>query len=897
MSEEQSIDDLLRLLKESVASEDVTEDSRKKGRGRKKSDSQEASAEDAYAIDPDFFNDVQLEIEKDRQNSVTEDEELAPWEERSKEEAELPAKEESELPEEPEEEEEEFSVEEEADLPEEEEEAPPVEEEPFAEEVEEEASVEETLLPFEGEDPLSTEEEDAFSEENDYRELDAFLAEISDYFTTEESGEHSVEELQAELAEELLTDEEQAFIPPEETLESLPLENLMDVFDEEETEILEERTNTEPELSDALLGLMEQLGCEDEIPELLRKTTEEEPVEDSQKRIDLKEEYLDRKKRDKKFLLRVIGVSVITVLLLLFDAIPFGEAELSGLLDFVEFPGAYLLVGLQLLVFGAAFLWRPLFHGAKKLFKGSPDLYSALFVMLAFVVLYDVTLAIFMPETILPSMFHFVSSLIMLCVFLTEYLMHRRKLHLLEIMCSEDARYTLIPSDGNQSLAEKMYRGGMNRDQRIYLPAMVSSGVEFDVDSEEISVHTRFLRGAMLPISLLVIATAVVGMAFEKSIADACAAAMIMLFVTLPLTSVAAAAIPLWTSAAWMRKRGSALGDITSMETYAECNVIVFRDLHLFRLCRMEDTGIVFYDKTNATAVMAALEILYSHVGGPMKEIFERVPEAYRAKSIRIHRIGVGGVEAFVDRKSVLLVGNYDFMKQYGLLFQRSEDPSDRTTLYVSLDGRLSAKVNARYEIDPLFEMLVDRLATEGIHCVVETYDPLIHSEFVSAMRRADAAPISVVHKNAVDLYYQQTEGESSVQKASMVSTLSRLKLAEALVWCRRIVKVMRRTEMMSFVFSGIGLLGTMLLFGFGILPSIHEYWIALYGLLPVLFVIGVVQFSFPKRLYFSERAYADELTARDERRERAQEKKRERAMQKKKTKNEKIGRENKTHE
>ena len=881
MSQEQSMEDLLRLLKESVASDGTATASQKKGRGRRQSDSQEESAEDAYAIDPEFFNDVEIEENgEDPRSELDEiEEERAPWEA-------LPVEEEEEeLP--VEEEEEEFPVEEEEkELPvEEEEEELPVEEE------EELPAEEEEDLPFEMDDSLDSEEE-PFSEEHDYRELDAFLAEISDYFTTEETEERSVERLQAELAENLLAEEEQAFVPPEEVLESIPLECLTDVSDGEDTR--EEVGDTEPELSDALLGLMEQLGCEGEIPELLRKQTEKEPSEESEEKTDLKEQYLARKKRDKKFLLRVIGLSAITFLLLIFDAIPFGETEWSGLLDFVEFPGAYLLVGLQLLVFGVAFLWRPLLQGAKKLLRGAPDLYSALFVMLAFVAVYDVTLAIFIPEAVLVPMFHFLSSLVMLGVFLTEYLMHRRRLHLLEIMCSDEPRYTLVPSDGDQSLAEKMYRGGMDREQRIYLPAAVSSDAEFDVDSEEISVHTRFLGGAMLPISLLVIATAVVGMAFEKTIAEACAAAMIMLFATLPLTCVAATAIPLWTSASWMRKRGSALGDISSIETYAACNVIVFRDLHLFRLCRMEDTGIVFYDKTNATAVMAALEILYSHVGGPMKEIFMRVPEAYRAKTIRIHRIGIGGVEAFVDRKSVLLVGSYEFMRQYGLLFQKTEDPSERATLYVSLDGKLSAKVNARYEIDPLFEMLVDRLATEGIHCVVETYDPLIHSEFVGAMRRADGAPISVVHKNAVDLYYQQERGEPSVKKASMVSTLSRLKLAEDLVWCRRIEKVTKRIELMSFIFSGIGLLSVALLFGFGVLPSVHEYWLALYALLPVLFVVGVVHMTFPKRSYFSERAYANELIARDERRERAKQRKQERAMRKAQTSRQKKNKETK---
>ena len=984
MSQEQSIDDLLRLLKESVASEEEAKKASKRGK-RNKNGSTEESSEDAYAIDPEFFNDVELEAEEVEETSDP-DEELAPWEEAEEEELpveeeeELPVEEEEELPVEeeedlPVEEEEELPVEEEEELPVEEEEALPVEEEeelPIEEEeellVEEEEELpieeeeelpieeeeelpieeeeelpveEEEELPIEEEEELPTEEEEELPIEEEEEllveeeeelpveeeealpveeeeelpveeeeelpveeegevisieeldpESDTYLSDLCDYFTADEEGDYSVESLQAELEQEILADEEQAFVPPEEILESIPLESLnlseeeTDDVDEliEEDEAVEEdwaeEEETEPELSEALLGLMKQLGCESEIPDLSHSPKEEE--ETPRERIDLKEQYQTRKKKEKGYLIRLAGMAAITLILLILDAIPFGESELTGLLNFVDFPGAFLLVGLQILVFGVVLLWRPLWQGVKNIIKGNPDLYSALCLMLVFVAVYDLTLAFYTIEGIVPQRFHFICSLCMLFVYATDYMMHHRKLHLLEVMSAEETRYTLISSDGDQSLAEKMYRGGMNRAQRVYLPATVSPDVRFDVDAEEPSVHTRFLAGAMIPISLLVIATAVVGMAFEQGIVEAWTSAMTVLFATLPLTAVCASMIPLWASAAWMRKRGSALGDISSMEDFSECNVVVFRDLHLFRLCRMEDTGIVFYDKANAPSVMAALEILYSHVGGPMREIFGRVPEAYRAKTVRIRRIGIGGVEAFVDKKSVLLVGTYDFMKQYGLYFPQSEDPSDRATLYVSLNGKQSAKVNARYEIDPLFEMLVNRLASEGIQCVVETYDPLIHSEFVASMRRADSAPISVVHKNAVDLYYSQAKEETAVEDASLVSTMSRLKLAEALVWCRRVTKILRRSEMMSFVFSGIGLLGTALLFAFGSLSSLHEYWLVLYGLLPPAFMLILTQLIFPKRFYFTEKVYFDELTARDERRARAAQKKQEAEAKKK---------------
>ena len=93
MSQEPSIDDILRLLKESVGTEDSAAP-KKKRKGRS---SDEGEGEDSYAIDPDFFKEVETD-EEEEETKVSEietdssDEELAPWEEPEKEEPKEPPK-------------------------------------------------------------------------------------------------------------------------------------------------------------------------------------------------------------------------------------------------------------------------------------------------------------------------------------------------------------------------------------------------------------------------------------------------------------------------------------------------------------------------------------------------------------------------------------------------------------------------------------------------------------------------------------------------------------------------------------------------------------------------------------------------------------------------------------
>ncbi len=876
MSQEPSIDDILRLLKESVGTEDSETPPKKKSKGHS-ADGEEK--EDSYAIDPEFF----LDVEKEEQEKPSEDD-VAPWED---EEEEIPEDEEEEIPED---EEEEIPEDEEEEIPEDE------EEEFFEDEEEEIPEDEEEEIPEDEEEEIPEDEEEEFfeDEEEEIPEDEEEDPEFTDYFSEEDPSVLTFEELQQELeleeeddgeedeeaeeieeieeTEEIEENGEEPYVLPDENLQSLPIDSLISPEEEkkEEPKKVTPAPTGKPTVTPAMAELMRQLGCEDDLPELSRGTAYEEPS-GAMDREGVRALRNVRKKKERSALIRLILLGLITLAVGFYDLLPLWDVDIPWLYDFIEYPGSYLLIGWQLLVFGAVCLWKPLLTGIKKLFCATPDLYSAMFLVLAFLTAYDVILAFAPGDGGLPQMFHFPGCVCMLILLGTEYAMIRRESYFYDILGSEQPRYTLAPSVGGDSLGEKMYRGGMERERKIYRPGVVAPLVKGENEFKENSVYSPFMTGALIPVCLIVIATAVVGMAFEYSLRESLGAAMIMLFAALPLSALAAICIPLWFSARWLKKRGSALGDFSSVCEYSECDVMIFRDLHLFRKCRMEETGVVFYDQAHVTDIMKALEILYSHIGGPMSELFRNVPEKYRAKSIRIRRISRGGIEAFVDRKQILLVGDSEFMKRYGLSFPESEERAGRTTLYVSLDGGVSAKINARYVIEPIFEMLVNRMAAEGIHCVVETFDPLVCSEFIASLRRPDGAPISVVHKNAEDLYLTGEMGEPTVTDTKMAVLASRLKLAESLVWCRRIQKVHRGAELTGFIFSGIGLIATAVLFGFGGLSLIHEYWLALWGILPVVFVWLLCLIGFPKRFYFTAYNHESELIRKDAKQERRQ--------------------------
>ena len=352
---------------------------------------------------------------------------------------------------------------------------------------------------------------------------------------------------------------------------------------------------------------------------------------------------------------------------------------------------------------------------------------------------------------------------------------------------------------------------------------------------------------------LLCIALMIAGHTLEEGAIAAMSAVMTLL----PVTAVPAIALPLSLSGLRLKKRGIALTGREMIRKYGSEHAIVFNDLHLFKKCDPKRVGFVCYEKLQMKNVLAALNILYSRIGGPMGEIFANIPDDCMAKSIRIRRITRSGIEAVVDKSHTLVVGDVEFLRRYGIEFPRSEaglkgiGADKNAVLYISLDGRATAKLTAAYCVEPFFDMIIERLSKEGIHCVIETYDPMINTSFVAKQRKAGRAPVSVVHKNAADINRIASKAKKRSDHG-ILAVSSRLKLAEAVVWCARLCKIEKINDIVLYVSLGLGALAVILVSVFAAVPFFMQYLLLFY----ILAVIGALLFItlgyLPKKNYFS---------------------------------------------
>lgn len=629
----------------------------------------------------------------------------------------------------------------------------------------------------------------------------------------------------------------------------------------------------EDDIQDAIFDLMQQLGCEDELSELEDENLSEEMRQafvspEEQETISSEEteercrEYQNRKIRS---MVAMLATGVIALVLFFYDLIPFLGGEFNGIISHRDYPAAYLMIGFQLLLLSAFFLGKPILTGVRRMLSLRPDLYSVVSLMLIVNFAYDLTVLIFGCDA-LPT-FHFLTALMICSVAIGEYVLLLREMQVFSIYSTEAGKtqYTLLQSEGKNSVASQMYRGGLDSTKKIYSPVAVEFPKSFFNSMREDVIGNRVISAVILPSILLSVIAMLASILLDGGVHVAAITVMVFLFATLPLNAVAAICIPLCTSATRLQKRGIALTEKKMIDQYAECDMITYHDLHLFKSCNTNDTGIVFYEQDQMTAVLGSLQILYSTIEGPMAEVFSDLPESYRFDSIRIRRIFRNGIEAFIDKKMILLVGDASFMQRYGLEFPVEEISRGRSTLCISLNGKVSAKMSVKYTTEPIFEMLAERLYKAGVQVVIETFDPMIQAGLVASARQIGDSPISVFHKSVSQLKQKEITRAQQSAEIGVLATSSRLKLAEALIWSKRLYEIRKLNNIMTGVSCAFGAILATLALMLGFMENMHQYWLLLLAIFPHMAIVIMTFIMLPKKNYFSVEACREEILAQKE--------------------------------
>ena len=331
---------------------------------------------------------------------------------------------------------------------------------------------------------------------------------------------------------------------------------------------------------------------------------------------------------------------------------------------------------------------------------------------------------------------------------------------------------------------------------------------------------------------------------------------MITFNLMLPIIVTVADWLPFERLSAQNYNYGAAFASEASAEQYGDCDMLVFKDMHLFEKCDSRNVNLAIYDSTPKAVLLSCLNSLYSEIGGPLESAFASLKLSSLGKC-KINRIARSGVEALVGSSYSVLVGDEQFMSRYGIFFPaaalgREEDKI--YTLCVSINNRPTARIAVKYKINERFYELLQKLADDKIYCVIETYDPMISTELFVRVRTYKGAPVNIVHRNAAEhALDKQNKKETALVSAmsdelSILARGSRLNLAAAVSNAKKMRLLRTLLNVASGVIIALGALLSAILVLTESIASFNALFVLLYWIVSFLALAGIMVWKFPQR-------------------------------------------------
>ena len=572
--------------------------------------------------------------------------------------------------------------------------------------------------------------------------------------------------------------------------------------------------------------------------------------------------YDSYKKSTSSALLTAVSCGIISLVAIIFDLLPIAGTEISGLLDYVKYPVVYALIGLQFVVFTAAICYKKLWNGLKRACSLTPNTYSVVAIILSLTVLYDIIIVIVLACTNdeLPPMYNGIAALITAVVMLSDYFDVYSESRIFNVYSASSNKYTLTRESEKSPIGAKLYNGGLESVKKVYSANSVEFPRGFFRGLNAPTKRYFILAVSVIPVVVIGMIAAVVSVVMGTDAYASCAAFMIALFTLLPIILIFSDSLQNLIATVKLTESGSAYIGKNAIEKYADCDILVFRDNHLLKQINTDSVGFAVYDTTVGYLVLGCLDTLFKYIGGPLSGIkFDAVPDVFRFNNVQINKMARNGIDAVIENKHSLLVGDHEFMSRYGLSFPTSDTDNGRSTLCVALNGKVTAKLSIKYTTEPIFEMLAERLYAEGVCVAVTTADPLISSKTISDNRTIGDSPISVIHKGVEEIL--AAKGSNFTEESDgVLACQSRLKLAAVVVWIKKLARLRRINTILAAVFSAVGMISLILLIATDTMGFINQSHIMAYLVIELGAAVGITVAMVPNKHYFTVEGLYKEL-------------------------------------
>ena len=507
---------------------------------------------------------------------------------------------------------------------------------------------------------------------------------------------------------------------------------------------------------------------------------------------------------------RILHLSLSLLLLLvcmLYERPALVASVIGGPLDGEAYPTAYILFGLQLLVFNVALSYRSLWEGFVRLIRFSPVDYSLSSVMVIATLVYHFVL-LFLPHATYPALLLSPLALSLSLLSLVELLNWYRESLSFEIVSARRQKFAMVPRmsvGSKQGSAKERLLHDEDLSTRWFLRP-VGFVREYISNTAKHMEHQRNM-GAQLLISLsLGVAFGLFSLAGGSDAAGVLRAVFITVLLCTPVTSLLLTSVPMFFAAVFRLKgRGAIIGE----KPIADCSLpatLVLPDREIF--AAMEHEHFRLMEGCDAHRVSVLVRALLEKVESPLAEAFGVDLESrLNPAQMTLTDVGDEGVSAeFGKNAHCIRLGSVSYMKQYDVsvqgLAQNIPDAIYHRLLCVAVDGRVCALFLVRYHLADDVVRLIKELDRSGVRVIIRTKDPCVRAGAVAYLLPRLVNPVEVMKPAIKEMEVRADRVDSTV-----VALGSCMEVARTYAVCRRISRVGvwgRRLQALLILLGGV---------------------------------------------------------------------------------------------
>jgi len=482
-------------------------------------------------------------------------------------------------------------------------------------------------------------------------------------------------------------------------------------------------------------------------------------------------------RKERKKIYRRLVCSVLLALVLLFlEHFLLLPIEIPYVSQFFANKLYYYAILLLFFLFDILVSFKYLLNGLRGFFTMRPTYYTPLSVAAFIHLLYSVGILLFLREESVMT-YHFVFSVFTLFAVIGDALRLTKETLTFDIVSDPSEKFSLEKSEETAEISRERK---VLRKKDLLVERVNFVGKYFSRTSHRPGFYTECFY-EVLGILLAAVFAAVLSAAIYGNLSDVLTAFVFTVMLGIPLHHLLSVYPYARLAKKLYRHQSAIIGETVDTE-YVGANTIYLDDMELFGHHGVSVSGLRIYNDEDFYNVLYHALAVFSQIEGPLRYVFEKSShEIQAAKSVKLVNIYSNGIEAIVDEKSKVFIGNINFMRSNGFFPKKNEEDDKKvedgelSILYMTISGVLCAKFYMKYTVTQHFEKFVTEMAQNNTKVGVRTLDPNVTEKMIAALRRGKETTISVIRPTLNDLIPLGKRSDSGIITAKGPHMISKI--------------------------------------------------------------------------------------------------------------------------